>query len=431
MARLGVLAVVLAACTHSVALPSAAPPSRKEPTAPPIVASPPRGVSRAPTPAESAVIRDLMTTTEQLRGLSFRAPVTVRIQDKLAVRTYVKEALDEAELRRARRRYVALGLLDPQLDVRELIESLMEEELIGYYDPKAKVLAVREEVASSLARNHDSAEDEQWKATVVHELVHALQDQQLGLSAAMQHQRTTDAENAFGAIVEGDATLAMLGYMAARQGSSLDAVVSAPDQLAIALRSGSAKPGGKLAHAPALLREPLLFRYRDGALFAAKLYARGGWSQVDDAHRKRPTSTAAIREPSKYLDGPDEAALPAPPDLHEHGCTQVDDDVLGSLELATAIADEPPLAYAIARSWRADRYLVLRCADRDASVWVLRFHSPNAAQRARKAFERLSGELQQPRRVLDAGVYLLVALDTPAEAAAALAGALRDLAATP
>ena len=45
-------------------------------------------------------------------------------------------------------------------------------------------------------------------ARVVHELVHALQDQHLGLSQAMEQERTTDAENAFGALVEGDATLA-------------------------------------------------------------------------------------------------------------------------------------------------------------------------------------------------------------------------------
>ena len=108
------------------------------------------------------------------------------------MRAYVRSALDDEDLAKARRRYVALGLLEPALDIRELIESLMEEELIGYYDPKRKVLALRDRVASSLASRGVQADDLEWRATVVHELVHALQDQHLGLSAAMEVERTTD-----------------------------------------------------------------------------------------------------------------------------------------------------------------------------------------------------------------------------------------------
>lgn len=418
------LAALLLSCTPASTLPEHAAPKAITPPPAPRVEI---GVSRQPTTAEAKVIRQLMNRTEQLRGLSFRAPVSVRIQDKTAVRAYVKSALDEVELRKARRRYVALGLIDPSIDVRELIESLMEEELIGYYDPKQKMLAVREEVATSLANARDSAEDEQWKATVVHELVHALQDQHLGLSEAMNAQRTTDEENAFGAVVEGDATLAMLGYMAARQGSSLAAVVSAPDQLAIALRSGRVHPEGKLANAPPIVREPLLFRYRDGALFAAYLYARGGWEQVDEAHRITPKSTLAIREPRRFLEQQRDPSLPAPPDLMQHGCQQIDDDVLGGLEISVSLGEDSRAADAFARAWRGDRYVVLQCGSNDASVWLLRFTSAQLAQRARAAFERLDRESNHTRHIVAHGAHLLVALGTPPSAVPELASALRRL----
>lgn len=419
-------AVLLAALLLACGSPAA--PQRPTIMQTPAVAAPPpeSGSSREPTVAENRVIRGLMARTEKLRGLAFRAPVSVRIQDRLAIRSYVRTALDEEELRKARRRYVALGLIDPALNVRELIESLMEEELVGYYDPKRKMLAIREDVASSLANAKHNIDDEQWKATVVHELVHALQDQHLGLSNAMEKARTTDEENAFGAVVEGDATLAMLGYLAEGQGSSLAAVVTAPDQLAIALRSGRMQPEGKLAHAPAIVREPLLFRYRDGALFAAQLYADGGWKQIDQAHATPPKSTMTVRSPRRFLDHAQEPTLPALPNLEHHGCAQLDDDVLGSLEVATALADAPRTADVLAHAWRGDRYVILDCSSRDASLWHLRFATPAAAQRARAGFEQLSRASQHERLIFAHGANLLVARGVPVAATTELAATVRQ-----
>src|SRR5262249_6383020 len=162
-----------------------------------------------------------------------------------------------------RRRYVALGLLDAELDIRNLLESLMEEELVGYYDPKQKLLAVRDDVARALGRPTTDATGLEWRATVVHELVHALQDQQLGLAAAMEVERSTDADDAFGALVEGDATLAMLSYTAELGGVSLATLTADPAGLSATLRVAPERLTGALRAAPALVREPLLYRYRE------------------------------------------------------------------------------------------------------------------------------------------------------------------------
>jgi hypothetical protein len=360
------------------------------------------------------LIRGLMSATERLRKLRFRAPVAVRIQDRSAMRAYVESALDETELSRARRRYLALGLLDPSLDVRELISALMEEELVGYYDPEQKLLAIRDDVASSLS---GSGEDEQglsWRATVVHELVHALQDQHLQLSEAMQRQRTTDEENAFGAVVEGDATLAMLGYLAERQGTSLEGLVADGEGLARSLRNNPLSPTGRLAAAPAIVREPLLFRYREGALFAAYLYARQGWSAIDQAHRAQPDGTYVVSDPARYLARLPtwRVALPELSNLADHGCAVVDRDVLGSLEIGAALASPALSAAELARSWRGDAYAVVRCAEQDASIWFLHFASLPAARKARAAFTRLS-TADKERPTLQAGAFLLVTHKLP------------------
>src|SRR5688572_30798797 len=143
--------VGLVACAKTQPPPASVP----LPAPAPVVEAPDpiRGLSRPPNPQEMSLIRALMRDTERIRGLGFRAPIDIRIQDRTAMRAYVASALDEDSLTRARRRYVALGLLDPAVDVRDLLESVMEEELVGYYDPKQKLLAVRDDVARSLGND--------------------------------------------------------------------------------------------------------------------------------------------------------------------------------------------------------------------------------------------------------------------------------------
>lgn len=418
----GALLALLSACVPSQVATTRSIKSHEPAPQTPAPAAP-VGLSRMPSATEGRLIRALMSETERLRKLRFRAPVAVRIQDRRAMRAYVESALDETELARARRRYLALGLLDPKLDVRELISALMEEELVGYYDPAQKLLAIRDDVADSLSSSENSARerDLEWRATVVHELVHALQDQHLGLSEAMERERTTDQENAFGAVVEGDATLAMLGYLAERQGVSLDSLVADGVGLERSLRGNPLSPTGRLSAAPAIVREPLLFRYREGALFSAYIYARQGWPGIDDAHRKQPPGTYAVIEPARYLsrESPLQVVLPPLTGLADHGCAPVDRDVLGSLELGAALASPALSGAELTRSWRGDAYAVVRCGEQDASIWFLRFASLGAARKARAAFARLSPDSAE-RASLQAGAALLVARNLPPALFAAL-----------
>ena len=361
-----------------------------------------------------------MRETEQLRGLAFRAPVDVRIEDRVAMRAYVDRALDDEQLARAKRRYLALGALEADLDVRALLVSVMEEELVGYYDPKQKRLAVRSDIARELgmasAAPASRAEDRRasaersltWRATVVHELVHALQDQHFALGETIEQTRTTDADNAFGALVEGDATLVMLGYTVQLAGESLAALAEHPERVLSAMSRTPEQLTGALRRAPALLREPLLFRYREGAHFCAELYRNGGWARVDEAQRKPPTSTLSVRNPRRHLDHLPEPSLPLPPVawLPERGYQQVDEDVLGGLELSVVLGTAGVEAEYIVSAWRGDRYLVLEHRGQIASLWWLRFATAATARNVAAAFTQL-GDPQ--RRVARKTSSLLVA----------------------
>ncbi len=323
-----------------------------------------------------------MRETERIRGLRFLRPVEVHIQDHKAMRAYVSSALEQDDLDRTRLRYIALGLLAPELDVRALIEALMEEELVGYYDPRTQSLAIRDDVARAFARASDESADLEWRGTVVHELVHALQDQHLGLGKSLDDQRTTDADNAFGALVEGDATLAMLAYASGLSGVSLEALVRNPRELSNTLRGNPDDLKGAMRTAPPIVRDPLLFRYREGALFAATLAQRGGFRAVDAAHRAPPGSTREILEPAHFLahEALSAISVPGVELLEAAGHHVVDEDTLGRFELGIYLEGQP-----LAAPWVADRYVVLRRGDEVGSCWIVNLGHPAAARRAEAA----------------------------------------------
>jgi hypothetical protein len=247
----------------------------------------------------------------------------------------------------------------------------------------------------------------------------------------MDIERTTDGDNAFGALVEGDATLAMLGYVAARAGVSLHEVVRDRTQLEASLGGSPDRITGALRAAPAIVREPLLFRYRTGAMFAASLFQHGDWEAVNLAHAHVPTDTMTVMAPQ--LDRASGQATTSPartvdlPDLAwlgERGYRLVDEDVLGSLEFGVALGLHEPGVAALVRSWRGDRYGVLEhneaaspahpSAETDASIWCLRFSSASAAHQAQAKLSRMPDASGLTRQVLQVGALVLVARGLPA-----------------
>lgn len=367
-------------------------PDRHPPVMPTVASRPSDG--RRATPSELALVKALMAETERLRGLRFLQPVDVSIEGKAAMRAYVERTIDGDLLERARLRYLSLGAIAPELDVRKLLVEVMEDELVGYYDPKEKRLAVRSDIARAL--DDRGPRSFAWRATVVHELVHALQDQYFDLANKIEQPRTTDADDAFGALVEGDATLVMLGYTAEVNGESLRSVVEQPDRILAALTRPNDQLTPALRAAPALLREPLLFRYREGAHFCARLVRTEGWPRVDAAQRNPPASTRVIRNPDEFLRGADDFAIELPPFVDPHWLAR-DEDVLGALELSVWLGLDAARTARTIEDWRGDRYQILADGERLASFWLIELASKASARMVAQGLSRLG---DPERRVL-------------------------------
>jgi hypothetical protein len=240
----------------------------------------------------------LIPITEEIRGLEFLTPpqVTVLTPDELETRVidqlledYVDHEVDEAL-------YRLLGLVPPDFELLETILSLYGEAVAGYYDGDTGELVVT-------ATQDEFSPLE--KATIVHELTHALTDQVLDFNdrynQLFDDQRYDEAA-AFQSLIEGDASLAELLYV-----QELDA-----DAQQEFLEEAFEVDMTVFDQVPPFIQDSLVFPYDTGFTFVQHLYSDGGYAAVDDAYVNPPLSSEQVIWPDDYPgDAPIAVDLPA------------------------------------------------------------------------------------------------------------------------
>ncbi len=404
--------------------------------------TPPTG--RSPTDDESRAIRPLLRAAERVRGLRFAHDVPVRIQTPEEIVAFVQSRLDEHELEHARVFYVAIGLLPADLDVRQMLLDVMGEQIVGFYDPDSGTMVLRDDVARELRALDSAGRDVTSGSTaivLVHEYVHALQDQQLELGAhyhfAEGHrERSGDEANAFASLVEGDATLAMIGWLAQASGAHLSELTRDPSILRDRISPEAMAGGGpELARAPAIVRAPLLSRYFDGMTFCAALHARGGFRIVDAAHRDPPTTTEQVLHPDRYFAHEEGTVItiPALPELVALGFTPHDEDTLGELELSVwlALGTDHDRDASAGAGWGGDRLRVYRDANgATCSVWWTLWDDEAEAVEAESAATRVATQLAGTH-VRRAGRALAITIGAPDGALPSIDAAFDSFATSP
>jgi hypothetical protein len=356
------LLLALAACRH------AAPARPDAPLAAPVhtevtPVSTAREAAR-PAPPPPAADRELLALADETlqrvagvrrlavlrpveRGVMNRAQIVARLRARAAEEYPPGEIAREAEVLRR------LGMIPEGMDYEATMFALLEEQVAGFYDPGERRLYIAAWVPRAMQA-----------MTLSHEIVHALQDQHFDIARFTHHARGRgDAQLAAMAVVEGDATLAMMEDMLAPMGRSVRQV---PDP-AVLFQSLNGNDDGprqaRLRAAPRALRESLIFPYREGFALCALQYARPeGFAAVDALLRQPPASTEqvlhldklAAREPP--VDVP--ATVPAPL-ATDHALAY--DDVMGEfgarLYLQAALPD--PIANDAAAGWGGDRAMLL------------------------------------------------------------------------
>lgn len=342
---------------------------------------------------EQAIIAELSRSSEQVRQLRFKTPVEVEVEDAQTISQSLIAQLEDEDIERARVIYGALGLLDPKQDLRSVVGDVVSEQVVGYYDPESKRLVVRDDVLKGLMRNGGAVMDEN-RLVLIHELVHALEDQHLGLGETFDLERTSDEENAYRCIVEGDAMLAMLAHALEGQGIPLSSATASLEQMGSALELGMMASGEKLDDAPAILRVTLVAPYLRGLQFVAAVQGRGGWSAVNQAFASPPTTSEQVLHPEKFFarERGEQVRLPAFSALERAGFEAVEEDTLGELEMGVYFGQgsSSGVDEQAAAGWSGDQLRVYTLGQRAGVVWWSTWDTELEAEQAAEAARRVS-----------------------------------------
>ncbi|OQA44062.1 MAG: tetratricopeptide repeat protein [Chloroflexi bacterium ADurb.Bin325] len=292
-----------------------------------------------------------------IRPVSFEAITQAELEAELAARADEDiEALkqDEAALR-------LLGLIERNVNLAKTLTAAQASSLLGYYDPQKKAFVyVSDKTPSALE-----------KLTIVHEYVHALQDQHFTFGLPTT-QVDNDRRLAYRALVEGDAQLATNLYA--------DTALGLSDLLSASLASSADRLNQeKLDQMPPTIVESLRFPYAAGLDFASLLYRQGGLEALNSAFAAPPRSTEQILHVDKYLsqEQPVTVKAPALPAALKDAWRVADSNVFGELgwRLALQARLGPMAAIYGAAGWGGDRYTLFQKGEKAtymlaaAAVW--------------------------------------------------------------
>lgn len=310
-----------------------------------------------------ALVREVAADVERLRGLRRKVNLKVEILDgplfTRKVREKAQEELKPAVVAEERARWLAFDLAPADADPAQILLGVLDEQVAGFYDPHEKKLFVRSDAGEG---------PDLLRLVLAHEIEHALQDQNFGIPD-LSRLPDDDVRLAMSALLEGDAMAVMTVYAAARAGRPLDASMAAAAQ---ALRgAGSAGVAGnaqKLARAPRVVREELLFPYVEGFAFVEEAFRRGGFAQVDKLFARPPRSTHEVLHPAAYFAA--EPAVPVAAPRAPAGARILARGKLGELgsRLALEACLDPEVGRQFVPAWAGDAFVVYQQANGHAEV---------------------------------------------------------------
>jgi hypothetical protein len=332
-----------------------------------------------------------------LRRLKFRREVAPRIMKRPQLQQYLAaefaKAMSAQERRFLDQTVKAFGFAPAEMDVPAMLLALFTEQVAGFYNSETKeMFLITEEprppgLFSRWFGANEFDKDGQ-KTTLSHEMAHALADQHFNLQALDGAVKDCeDAELALSALVEGEATLVMIGEMMRGNGDDSQRVLrmrpERVDRLFSIMGVASFLGGGRaMRAAPPFFRQSLVFPYHQGTVFVARLANEGGWARIDRAFQFPPLSTEQVLHPEKYLDlanrdDPQSIRLPELPQLADW--SRLGDETLGEYQTRLLLKNTPDAAGAAA-GWDGDRYAVFTKDKRTALVWLTTWDSPGDSQ---------------------------------------------------
>jgi hypothetical protein len=307
-------------------------------------------------------VAEAIPRIEQATGLKFKTPPRLEVRTREQVRDFLLKQFDEAtpaaQLTGEEKVYKLLGLIPDSMDLRAFFLRVLTEQVVGYYDPKAKSLYVVE-----------GADEQVVGITITHELMHALQDQYVSLDSIQKSGASNDRLAAAQALIEGQAQFEQISIMLGGPDQIDARLPGAWDRVREEIRNRQGEMP-VFATAPMVIQESLLFPYLSGAEFVRRAKEKRG---SVDPFRDVPRSTEQILHPPLFLgtppDEPTTVVLPAP-----RGATKAYENDMGEFGtrlVVFAYLRDPATAQRAAAGWDGDRFMVVERGNDRGIVWAL------------------------------------------------------------
>jgi hypothetical protein len=241
-----------------------------------------------PTAAEqelNAVVEDISAFVAQERGLEFREPVAVELEDDAAFEERLFEDASHGQddfIADAQVLFEALGLLEPGGDLGGQFDEAMGTGVVGFYDPTTGELVVRGTELTTAVR-----------ITIAHELTHALDDQHFDLDRSEYDDSEDEVSFGFTALVEGQAVRMEEAYFRSLPQAEQDAYIA----------EVTAEANAMSPDIPEALLQMIGAPYIEGPAFVEALFEAGGQAAVDAAYDNPPRTSEQVLDPEAFMAG--------------------------------------------------------------------------------------------------------------------------------
>jgi hypothetical protein len=249
--------------------------------------------AKLPTAAE---IDSVLHSLSDITGFRIHKRLPFQMVTRDEVNKFLKEQIRRSvkpeELRAEETTLRKFGFVPADFDLKKTTIDLLTEQAAAFYDFHRKKLFIS-----------DWANQNMREVAIVHELAHALADQNFPIQKFLS-ESSEDSEQSLAreTVVEGQASWLMIEYGARRSGRTLKDPETASDLLRDQPDSAaddSAYP--VFSKAPLYIRRTLMFPYEEGEKFQQAVFLKEGKGAFARLFDQPPVSTAQVIHPDRYF----------------------------------------------------------------------------------------------------------------------------------
>jgi len=286
------------------------------------------------------------------------------------------------------------GFIPQDFDLAKETVDLVSEQAAAFYDYSKKRLFVLD----------STAEGTEQRVALVHELAHALADQQHPLGKYLKKDSPDDdGSTAREAVMEGQATWLTWAYVSKRNGGKAEV----SKEMIEKLTDNSGTEGGDFpvfAKEPLYLRESLVFPYDEGMKFQDAVYKQLGRKSFDEIFTRPPRSTQQILHPKTYIE--DEKPVDVdPPSLDKKEYKLINDGSVGEFDHSMLLRQFVPDkdGRVAASHWRGGSFRLYEHKHEKYPVltYASEWSSPEAARQVFTLYQRVMKGKWKTMKVTD------------------------------